>query len=476
MLGEHNKELAKFCVDFAIKNRADYADARIIKSDEESYMLKNGTPESAVFSESIGIGFRVLVNGGMSFLSINNLHKETIKKRILESIKSAKVAGKKNKNKIKLSEEKTYKDKWKIDEKIKLMDVSPEEKMKYLIDIEKSLSHLKKNLISRFFRLLSGTTEKFYVNNEGTEISSYIPQIFMFYSLIAVNGKDSEQRYYPVGESGGWEIIKKWNINDKIKNDAEMLVKILKEAKPAKKEMQDIILSPELVGIAMHESCGHPGEADRTLGREAAQAGETYVTPQLIGTRIGNNVVTVVDDPTVENSFGFYKYDDEGVPAQRRMLIKNGTLNGFLHNRETASVFGVKSNGASRASDYNRESIVRMSTTFMLPGNHSFEELLEDVKYGIFIKTYNEWNIDDKRYNAKYTGGETYRIENGELKGLLRAPKLEIQTPTFYSSIDALSKKVEFISGTCGKNEPMDGVPVWMGGPYARLRKIPIGS
>ncbi len=112
----------------------------------------------------------------------------------------------------------------------------------------------------------------------------------------------------------------------------------------------------------------------------------------------------------------------------------------------------------------------------MLPGNHSFEELVEDVKDGIYIKTYNEWNIDDKRYNAKYTAGEAYRIENGEIKELLRSPKLEIQTPTLYSSIDALSKKVEFISGTCGKNEPMDGVPVWMGGPYARLRSIPIGS
>ena len=204
--------------------------------------------------------------------------------------------------------------------------------------------------------------------------------------------------------------------------------------------------------------------------------GETYLTKEWLGKRIGSDVVTVVDDPTIENSYGFYKYDDEGVKAQRRVLIKNGIINDFLHNRWTAEVFGMKSNGASRAGRFDREPIVRMSTTFMLPGDSSFEELLEDIKKGVFIKSYTEWNIDDKRWNAKYVGNEAYLIENGELKHLVRRPVLEITTQSFYSSVDALGKKVEFISGTCGKNEPMDPVPVWMGGPFARLRSIPIGS
>lgn len=471
-----DKDLVHFCVDSALKNGASYAEARLVSTTEDGFILKNGVPESSVFAQSRGIGIRVIVNNSLGFLAINKLNKKEIESNVKEVIKIAKVSSKTLKQPVKLSNEKTYKAKWEVKAKIKLQDISPEEKMKFLFDMEKSLSSVKNKLPSRFFQLSTSDTEKYYVNSEGTELEGKLPQIFMYYSLIALEDGDTEQRYYPVGETGGWEILKKWNLIEKVKEEANSLLKIIKTAKKLPKETQDVLLSPELVGIAMHESCGHPGEADRTLGREAAQAGESYLTKEWLGKRIGSDVVTVVDDPTVENSFGFYEYDDEGVKTQRRFLIKNGIINDFLHNRETAIVFGKQSNAASRAGRFDREPIVRMSTTFMLPGDFEFEELLEDIKRGIFIKSYTEWNIDDKRWNAKYVGNEAYLIQNGELKNLVRRPVLEITTQSFYSSVDALGKKVEFISGTCGKNEPMDGVPVWMGGPYARLRNIPIGS
>jgi len=471
-----DKDLVHFCVDYALKNGASYSEARLVSTTEEGYILKNGVPESSVFAEGKGIGVRVIVDGGLGFLAINKFNKEEIKARVKEIIKIAKVSSKLLKQPIKLSEEKAYKDKWEVKAKIKSEDISPEEKMQYLFDLEKSLSSIKNKLPSRFFQLATSNTEKYYANSDGAELHGKIPQVFIYYSVIAMENGDAEQRYYPLGESGGWEILKRRNLFEKIKEETTVLLKILKEAKKLPKETFDVLLSPELVGIAMHESCGHPGEADRSLGREGAQAGETYLTKDWLGKRIGNDVVTVVDDPTVENSYGFYKYDDEGVEAQRRVLIKNGLINDFLHNRWTAEVFNKKSNGASRAGRFDREPIVRMSTTFMLPGDFSFDELLEDIKKGVFIKSYTEWNIDDKRWNAKYVGNEAYLIENGQLKHLIRRPVLEITTQSFYSSVDALGKKIEFISGTCGKNEPMDGVPVWMGGPYARLRDIPIGS
>ncbi len=471
-----DKDLVHFCVDSALKNGASYSEARLVSTAEEGYILKNGVPESSIFAESRGIGIRVIVDGALGFLAINKFGKKEIAEKVKEVIKIAKVASKTLKRPVKLSDEKTYKDKWEIKPKVKFEDVSPEEKMKFLFDLEKNFKNLKSKLPSRFFQLATSNTEKYYVNSDGSELHGKIPQLFMYYSVIAVENGDTEQRYYPLGESGGWEILKRRNLFDKISEETSVLLKILRGAKKLPKETQDVLLSPELVGIAMHESCGHPGEADRSLGREGAQAGETYLTKEWLGKRIGSDVVTVVDDPTIENSYGFYKYDDEGVKAQRRVLIKNGIINDFLHNRWTAEVFGMKSNGASRAGRFDREPIVRMSTTFMLPGDFSFDELLEDIKKGVFIKSYTEWNIDDKRWNAKYVGNEAYLIENGQLKHLIRRPVLEITTQSFYSSVDALSKDLEFISGTCGKSEPMDPVPVWMGGPFARLRNIPIGS
>jgi len=89
-------------------------------------------------------------------------------------------------------------------------------------------------------------------------------------------------------------------------------------------------------------------KADRILGREGAQAGESYITLDKIGTRIGSEHVTIVEDPTLPNSYGFYLYDDEGVQARRRYLIKEGIINELLTNRETAAILGTKSNGAAR--------------------------------------------------------------------------------------------------------------------------------
>jgi TldD protein len=103
------------------------------------------------------------------------------------------------------------------------------------------------------------------------------------------------------------------------------------------------------------------------------------------------------------------------------------------------------------------------------------DELLDDVEQGINMKSFMEWNIDDKRLNQRYTGFEAYLIEKGELKGLVKGPVLEITTPGFSGSVYARGKEMGFFAGTCGKGEPMQGCPVWMGGPDVRLRKVTIG-
>jgi TldD protein len=117
-----------------------------------------------------------------------------------------------------------------------------------------------------------------------------------------------------------------------------------------------------------------------------------------------------------------------------------------------------------------------MANTFMLPGEYNDEELVEDVSKGVFIKTFMEWNIDDRRYNQRYVGLEAYLIENGQITNAVRNPILEITTPGFYGSVDAVGKTVEYEAATCGKGEPEQGAPVWHGGPPIRLRKVRLGG
>jgi TldD protein len=168
--------------------------------------------------------------------------------------------------------------------------------------------------------------------------------------------------------------------------------------------------------------------------------------------------------------------DDEGVEGKKRFLIKDGIINEFLHDRTTAKEFGLKSNGSSRSVSFDREPIIRMSNTFVEPGDFSTEVLLGEVKHGVFFKTFTEWNIDDKRLNQRYVALEAYLIEKGELKGLVKSPVLEITTPKLWGSVKARSKHMEFEAAVCGKGDPMQGAPVWTGGPETLLGGIRLGG
>ncbi len=451
------------------EKKVEYAEVRAESSQENSITLKNGNLEVFESSKNIGFCIRVLKNGALGLGFSNSLKFSKLKKAVSEAIKMAKSSKRKTK-KIQFSEENVVKDKYEVKQVFDLKNIEPEEKINFLLEVDKTLVLSKFPLLTRVFELLDEVKEKYYINSEGTKIFSKISRVSLDYLLTVASNGQIEQRSFQLGGTGGWEVVRKWNLRERLFEEAEILTKLLK-AKRAPKGKFDVILSPELVGIASHESCGHPYEADRILGREAAQAGESFITKEMLGKRIGSEVVNLVDDPTLKGSYGFYLYDDEGVKAKRRFLIKNGIINTFLHNRETAFEFGIKSNGAARAADWCFEPIIRMANTFILPGDYKFDELI-DVRNGIYIKSYMEWNIDDKRFNQKYVGLESYLIKNGEIKSLVKRPVLEIKTPKFYSSIDAVGNDLSFSAGTCGKGDPMQGVPVWFGGPHIRLKNL----
>src|SRR3989449_1838337 len=132
----------------------------------------------------------------------------------------------------------------------------------------------------------------------------------------------------------------------------------------------------------------------------------------------------------------------------------------------------TRSNGAARAVNYNVEAIVRMANTFVEPKDHTVEELLEDVKFGVYMKSFMEWNIDDKRYNAKYAGREAYLVENGEVKHPVRNTIIELTTPAFWSAVDAVGKDLDFEAGFCGKSDPGQALDPSLGGAAIPLRNV----
>ena len=478
VVGLEYEDLVLYAVDYARNLGAKYAEARYHKKTGFEVISRNGVVLGAGKIVSEGIGVRVLVDGALGFSSTNKLDKESIRNIVERAFIQAKAHSKLMKKPIEFADVRVGRATYGVVEKKPFDRVSIDEKLKLHEEFWKAASgSVKEAKAAVFFaEYIESIEEKIVANSDGAFIKSRVPRIRIEYNLVVDHPqKGTLQRFEEYGASGGIEWLYEWKISEELEKNTKKYEEILLKAKEPPKEEIDVVVGSEVVGLIVHESCGHPSEADRILGREAAQAGKSFIKPGMIGERIGNENATVIDDPTIPGSYGFYLYDDEGVPARPRYLYREGIIYEHLHNRWTAKIYGVESNAAARAMNYKSEPIIRMANTYLKPGDYSFEELIEDIKKGVYIKSYMEWNIDDIRWSQRYVGLEAYLIENGELKDYVRNPVLELTTKAFYSKIDALGKELRFYAGTCGKGEPAQGVPVWFGGPDVRLRKVRLG-
>ena len=472
------EDLVLYAVEYAGKLGAKYAEARYHRNSSTDIVSRNGAIIGAGYSIVEGIAVRVIVDGSLGFASTNKLTREGVKEVVEKAVTQARAHSKLMKKPIEFADARLGRAKYSVVEVKKFDSISLDEKIRMYQElwakVSKATSEAKVQVL--FTSHSEMLEQKIIANSDGAYVESRIPRLRITYNMLVFHPqKGTIQRVHIYGASGGLEWLEKWNLSEELVKEAQTYEKILLTAKEPPKDEVDVVVGSEVVGLIVHESCGHPSEADRILGREAAQAGMSFIKPGMIGERIGNEHATVIDDPTIPGSYGYYLYDDEGVPARPRYLYREGIIYEHLHNRWTAKIYGTESNAAARAMNYRSEPIIRMSTTYFKPGDYSFEELIEDVKKGVYIKSYMEWNIDDVRWSQRYVGLEAYLIENGEIKGFVRNPVLEVTTRAFYSKIDAVGKELRFNAATCGKGEPAQGVPVWLGGPDLRLKGIKLG-
>jgi len=237
----------------------------------------------------------------------------------------------------------------------------------------------------------------------------------------------------------------------------------------------DVIIGGSQLALQIHESCGHPTEADRALGAEAASAGTSFLTPDKRGNfRYGSELVNLVADATAPRGLGTFGYDDEGVPAKKVYLIKEGIFKDYLSDRTYAGELGLpSSSGAARASGWNRTPLVRMTNINLEPGNWEFDELVQETKSGIYVETNRSWSIDDKRLNFQFGTQIGYLIQNGELGDLVKNAVYTGITPQFWGSCNAICNEKHWrMWGTpgCGKGSPGQVMYVGHGTAPARFR------
>jgi len=469
-----DEDLALFAIEHASKMGAEYADARLETHFNELITVANSKIERGIINRKRGIGIRTLVNGAWGFQSTTDLTKRGIRKAVETAFKVAKASSKHVPTPVKLASTKMYKTAYKAKVKIDIENLAFEDKMKDMLTWEKAL-HTSKKIARGLVDYTGIKINKIFVNTEGANIK--FSNMLVWAELKA----DAKQRnliqFYTrtVGQSGGYEIFTKTDM-EKVSAEVGKKAENLLKAKPAKTERDaTVILDPDYVALLVHEIVGHPSEGDRVLGREAAWAGTTWWAGK-IGETIGSKYVTVYDDPTIPGTLGFYKFDDEGVKAKRKVLIEKGVLKGHMHSRETAAIFGVEPNAGMRAITFEYIPLIRMSNTFFAEGDWKFEELLQETKKGYLVSCMRHPSIDDQRFNWTISAQEAYEIKNGEITTHLRDAALTSTAPKFFKSVDAATKKKIIVPlPGCGKGDPMQGLYVGNGGPYLRGKATVLG-
>ncbi|MCX6657990.1 MAG: TldD/PmbA family protein [Euryarchaeota archaeon] len=446
------------------------AEVRLEERNMRGLAVKSSQVSSLNSLEDSGMNVRVVLPTGIGFASSNRVSRVEGARLAMQALRLAKSG--KRKSPVTLSSEQPVRTNWAVSQKRSLIDITTEDKLAFLRELDSHVVKTGVKVQGRYYELIDYEIGGFFANSEGSRIRSFIPRVVIGADNMVSSKGELAMSLREWGACGGWEKVEEWDLGRVLPAEVRMLKNQLDHGRMLKPGVYDLVCGSEVTGIAAHESCGHPMEADRILGREMSQAGKSFVSQEMIGKRIGSKYATVIDDPTVPGSYGYYLYDQEGVKARPRHLYKEGLINEFLQNRETASRMNLKSNGSSRSEYYLREPIARMANTFVAPGDFEEDELIGSVKDGVLMRSFTEWNIDDKRYNQKYVSREAYFVKDGELAGPAKKCTLEITTPGFWGAIDAVSKKVELDAAECGKGDPMQGMAVCTGGPMLRLRSV----
>jgi predicted Zn-dependent protease len=231
----------------------------------------------------------------------------------------------------------------------------------------------------------------------------------------------------------------------------------------------DVLLAPDQMILQIHESIGHPLELDRILGDERNYAGTSFVTPEMFGVyRYGSDLLNITFDPTRPEEFASYAFDDEGHPAHREYLIRNGILLRGLGGAISQSRLGLPGVANARATSWNRPPIDRMANLNLEPGQSRFADMVAAVERGVYMQTNVSWSIDDSRNKFQFGCEWGQLIENGKLTTVVKNPNYRGVSATFWRSLAMVGapETVEVLgSPYCGKGEPNQVIRVGHASP-----------
>jgi TldD protein len=463
-------------VERASSRGATYADARFVEREHEAVSVKDGAVESVTRSADRGIGVRVLRRDAWGFAATDRTDDAALGALVDEATRRADASASVQRRAVGLAPVPPQRGEYRTALRRDPFAVPLAERIDLLraADAASVGPHVK----ARRSSVAAYRTRKRLVTSEGTDVSQEIVETGAGLSVLAVKaGAKPAQRYDSrLTRQAGWEFIDHLDLvarARRYRDDAEATL----DAPLATARPTTLVFAPEFLALLVHESCGHPTEADRLLEHEVAFAGTTFMWPQDRGRlRYGSPHVSMTADATIPGGMGTFGWDDDGVPAMRTKLVDKGVFVGYLTSRETAAALGLPvAIGSARAEGWQHFPIVRMVNVSLDPGTIAYAELLRGVESGLLLEAPASYSLDEKRQNFHFSTQCARVIKDGALEGYVRGVAFQSLTPDFWGRCDGVADDWElhgFLS--CAKGEPLQLMRVGHGAAHARFREVPI--
>ncbi len=439
--------------------KADYCEIRIEETDNTRLTYRGKSLDTIAQTSGIGGNVRAVSSGGWGFASFNNL--DDLAPKVAAAVAQARAVGG---SKTELGEAEPHVDivpahivndpaSISLDEKKRLMD--------HYNDLVWSVDGINSADI-----VYGDTSRKtFFGNSDGSYIEQQQVHVISRISAQARDGADVQQTGFSLGSQGDYDVVR--DLDDAVIDAAKRAVALL-SAKAIDGSERTVILDPVLAGVFVHEAFGHLSEGDNVYENEKLRE------IMYMGRKFGGKHLNFTDGAVIPGLRGSYKYDDEGTPATRTVLVREGELVGRLHSRETAAKMGEAPTGNARAIGYNFPPIVRMTNTIIEPGEATLDDLLEGVDDGVYVRNWYGGMTQHEMFT--FSSGEAYMIRNGEIQEAIRPVMLTGNLFETLKNLDGIGNDLGMNQGGgCGKGGQMP-LPVSNGSPHIRIQNCLISG
>jgi TldD protein len=342
------------------------------------------------------------------------------------------------------------------------------DKIPYITSLNDMIFAGDKRITKVNISLSDSTSYILFCNSEGLLSWDYRPLTYLSARTIMEENGRIENSSVSQSFRKGFEFLTT-DLVDKLSAEAiDKNSRLFKAAKPKAGEME-VVMAAGSSGILLHEAMGHSFEAD--FNRK-----NTSIFSDKMGKKIAENFVTVVDDGTLTNDRGALNMDDEGIPTEKTILVNNGVLTSYIHDRISSKYYNVKPTGNGRRQDFRNVPLPRMRSTYMENGPHKKEEIIESVKKGIFVEDFSNGQVNIGPGDFTFFVKFGYIIENGKLTGPIKDINIIGNGPQALADITMVADdmKIDHGTWTCGKDG--QGVPVSMGLPTVKIKKLTVGG